>query len=172
MKTWRYAYPGGTKGQVVKTGRDYLAAVVRAAPLNAAGQGGPPPQAADSLAAAIGLADAMSGAQSRLPDWRQVPQPGYTIVEQQADATYNVLRIEPAISTGASKHSVPPTIGLSAPTSRVSADPAAGRRTRRSRFATLRLQIPLRFQSRRSGIGTAARPIPFKAACTRCCEAE
>lgn len=96
MKTWRYDYPGGAQGQIVKTGRDYLAAVIPAAPLNAAGQGGPPPQAADSLAGAIALADAISGAQSRVQDWVQVPQTGDTIVEKQADATYAVLRIETA----------------------------------------------------------------------------
>jgi hypothetical protein len=95
MKTWRYDYGDWAQGQSIKTGRDYLAAVVPAAPLNAAGHGGPPPQAADSLAAAIVLADAVSGAQSRLRDWRQVPQTGDTIVEKQADATYSVLRIEP-----------------------------------------------------------------------------
>lgn len=96
MKTWRYDYPGGAQGQIVKTGRDYLATVVPAAPLNAAGQGGPPPQTGDSLAAAIALADAVSGSPSRLQDWWQVPQTGDTIVEKQADATYTVLRIEPA----------------------------------------------------------------------------
>ena len=96
MKTWRYNYPGGAQGQIVKTGRDYLAAVVPAAPLNAAGHGGPPPQTADSLAGAIALADGIAGAQSRLQDWWQVPQTGDTIVEKQADATYRVLRIEQA----------------------------------------------------------------------------